>query len=85
MSDLQSLPTVLTAGEVASYLRVSKTTICRWCKDGRLPAFRLGRSWRVQRRDLEDHIKRAACMGEDPRIRLATLGEAKVIPADSVS
>lgn len=59
MSDIKALPEVLTADEVASYLRVSKTTICRWCKDGKLRAFRIGRGWRVQRTDLEAHIRRA--------------------------
>jgi excisionase family DNA binding protein len=65
MSDFKALPEVLTADEVASYLRVSKTTICRWCKDGKLRAFRIGRGWRVQRSDLEDHIRRAVLVPTD--------------------
>lgn len=60
MDDIHSLPGVLTADEVAIYLRVSKTTVCRWCKDGRLPAFRIGRGWRVQRQNLEAYIQQSA-------------------------
>jgi excisionase family DNA binding protein len=53
MVDLRQLPDVLTVDEVARYLRVSKTTICRWCSSGKLPAFRIGRGWRVNRNTLE--------------------------------
>ena len=62
MSDIKALPEVLTAEEVAIYLRVSKTTICRWCKDGKLKAFRIGRGWRVQRIDLESHIRQSVAV-----------------------
>jgi excisionase family DNA binding protein len=57
MNEDRPLPEVLTVAEVANYLRVSETTVWRWCSDGRLPAFRIGRGWRVQRGDLEQHIK----------------------------
>jgi len=59
MRDIKELPEVLTAGEVATYLRISKTTVCRWCNNGKLPAFRIGRGWRVQRGDLELCIRHA--------------------------
>lgn len=39
-------PAVLTVAEVAAYLRISETTVWRWCHSGKLPAFRIGRSWR---------------------------------------
>ncbi|NNJ12947.1 helix-turn-helix domain-containing protein [Chloroflexales bacterium ZM16-3] len=58
MTDSRSLPDVLTVNEVAHCLRVSKTTICRWCSSGRIPAFRIGRAWRVQRSDLDLYIQR---------------------------
>jgi excisionase family DNA binding protein len=56
MQQDQIQPSILTIAEVASYLRVSETTIWRWCNSGRLPAFRLGRAWRVRRTDLEEMI-----------------------------
>ena len=37
---------VLTAGDVASLLRVSEKTVKRMAGDGRLPAQRVGRAWR---------------------------------------
>jgi excisionase family DNA binding protein len=37
----------LTVGEVAEYLRVSRVTVWRWCKSGKLPAFKIGHEWRI--------------------------------------
>ncbi len=59
MSDYEPLPDILTVDDIARYLRVSRTTVCRWCSTGTLPAFRLGRSWRVRRCDFELHIEQA--------------------------
>ena len=40
--------------EAATLLRVSKVTLQRWIKQGRLPAFRLGpRKLRIRRQDLD--------------------------------
>lgn len=44
---------VLTADEVADYLRVHLTTVRRWCREGELPAVKVGRSYRVRRADLD--------------------------------
>ena len=49
-------PEMLTVDEIAEYLRVSRATICRWCGTGKLPAFKIGKSWRVQKKDLERFI-----------------------------
>jgi len=45
--------TVLTTEEAAAYLRVSKATILRWCNTGKLPAFRIGRAWRINVAELD--------------------------------
>jgi excisionase family DNA binding protein len=44
---------ILTVPEIAEYLKVSRTTVWRWCNEGRLPAFRIGRHWRIYRSDIE--------------------------------
>jgi len=48
---------ILTAEEAASYLRVSVETVWRWCKQGRLPAFQIGRAWRIRKDKLEELIE----------------------------
>ena len=43
---------LLTIKEVAGRCRVSTKTVRRWIKSGELPAYRLGRQWRISERDL---------------------------------
>jgi excisionase family DNA binding protein len=47
---------ILTLPEIAAYLKVSRTTVWRWCNEGKLNGFRLGRSYRVHRTELERHV-----------------------------
>lgn len=44
---------LLTVDEVAAYLRVSRSTVWRWCQSRRVPAFKIGREWRISRPVLE--------------------------------
>lgn len=44
---------LLTLREVSAILRVSTTSLYAWINDGRLPAIRIGREWRVQRANLD--------------------------------
>jgi len=48
---------VLTAGEVAAYLRVSLSTIYRLLKTGDLPAFKIGSDWRFNRLHIEEWLR----------------------------
>jgi excisionase family DNA binding protein len=48
-----TLPDVLTPDQAAEYLQVNRETIYRYIRDGKLDASRLGRSYRVPRRNLE--------------------------------
>jgi excisionase family DNA binding protein len=63
---------LLTLGEVAVYLRISRVTVWRWCKQGTIPAIRIGRSWRVHRDDLLDLSKSYASQAEAKKIAEGT-------------
>ena len=43
----------LTPKEVSDFLRVSTQTILRWIKEGKLPAYKVGRVWRISKVDLD--------------------------------
>ncbi len=49
----------LTAEEVAELLSVSVDTVRNWCtrKKNKLPAFKIGREWRIERTDLDKFIQ----------------------------
>jgi len=44
---------LLRPDEVAEMLQVSRRTVVRWLKEGRLKGVRVGRLWRVREEDLE--------------------------------
>lgn len=54
---------ILTVRGVAEYLRLSRTTVWRWCNTGTLQAFKVGRSWRILRSEVKkitEHNPKAA-------------------------
>ncbi len=62
--------------EVAGYLGVGRVTVYRWCREGRLPCLKVGKSWRVRRGALEDFLKR----GEKPSTLVGQLGGFLEVP-----
>lgn len=58
---------LLTVREVAKHLRVSRVTVWRWCQNGFIPAFRLGRNWRIRSTDLSDFEETLAADYAEPK------------------
>jgi excisionase family DNA binding protein len=57
----------LTPQEVSDLLRVSVYTVRRWIKEGHLPAYKVGRGWRISESDLNgwlDHHRLSGVLGE---------------------
>ena len=48
-----SFPEIMTPEQAAEYLQVSRETVYRYIRRGKLVASRLGRSYRVQKRSLD--------------------------------
>lgn len=55
-------PVFLTVAEVAGMMRVSKMTVYRMVHSGELPAMRVGRSFRVPEKAVEEYL--AAGLGD---------------------
>ena len=51
------MPDFLTLAEVSELLRVSRSTIYRWSRAGRLPGFKVGQGWRYSREGVEKLIR----------------------------
>ena len=49
---------VLTVRDVANYLRLSQAKVYRLARQGCVPAFRLGRSWRFRKDLIDDWMLR---------------------------
>ena len=48
----------LTPKEVSQVLRVSVYTVRRWIKEGSLPAYRVGRGWRISEMAMHEWLSR---------------------------
>jgi len=53
---------IMTAREVAQYLRLDVTTIYRLAQAGGIPAVKVGRAWRFKRELIEEWFRRE-CIG----------------------
>lgn len=53
---LQDLPPVLTADEVASVLRIPKSSVYDLASRGKLPCVKLGRTWRMSKAALVEFL-----------------------------
>lgn len=61
---------LLTVQEVAEYLKLSRSTIWRWCQQGNLNAFKLGHSWRIRWSDVNKLMQEQIIVGEDGESKL---------------
>ena len=50
------LDPIMTVDEVAEYLNLHPLTVRRLARDGEIPAFKVGRQWRIKRELLEKWI-----------------------------
>ncbi len=50
--------TLLNVKQVAGYLQLKESTIYSWAQDGKIPAIKIGRTWRFRRSDLDAWLER---------------------------
>ena len=55
---LDQLDPLLSTEEVAEYLGLGQATVYHWCREGSLPAVKIGRRWRVRRSALEEFVRK---------------------------
>jgi excisionase family DNA binding protein len=47
---------IMTVKEVAAFLKLKEATICSLASEGKLPGFKLGKSWRFDMNEIENWI-----------------------------
>lgn len=67
---------LLGVEEVSGYLGVGPVTVYRWCREGRLPCLKVGKSWRIRREALEDFLRQ----GERPATLTGQLRSFLTVP-----
>jgi excisionase family DNA binding protein len=58
-------PEIYDAERLAEFFQVSLRTIREWCRDGKLPAFKIGKDWKIRVSDLQKLIDRKVAMKAD--------------------
>ena len=52
------LTQIMTTGELAKYLKLHEITICKLCREGKIPSVRIGRVWRFDKEAIDQWIAR---------------------------
>lgn len=50
---------IITTKELAEFLRLTESTICKLVAEGQLPGFKIGDSWRFDMDEIMQHISEA--------------------------
>jgi excisionase family DNA binding protein len=67
---------LLGVEDVSEYLGVGPVTVYRWCREGRLPCLKIGKSWRIRREALENFLRQ----GERPTTLMGQLRAFLAVP-----
>jgi excisionase family DNA binding protein len=62
---------ILTIEEVAGYLKAGKRTVYRLAAGGKIPAFKLGGTWRFRRGELDRWIANRISISDEDEEKLA--------------
>src|SRR5262245_66063375 len=73
--------TFLTTEEVLAYLQVNLRTVYRLIKAGKIPAVRVGRQWRVRKRDLDLWLDSQILRANGRPVGNPTSGDTRHLPA----
>jgi excisionase family DNA binding protein len=56
---------IMTAQEVAQYLRLAEATIYKLAQAGEIPAVKVGRTWRFKRQLIDEWFRKSAAIAPD--------------------
>ena len=54
----QPVDSVMTIDELASYLKLSKSTLYKLCQNGKVPGQKVGRHWRFHRDSIDQWLRK---------------------------
>jgi excisionase family DNA binding protein len=65
---------IMTAQELARYLRLAEATIYKLAQEGKIPAVKVGRTWRFKKELIDDWFRQQANVLADPEESVTDLG-----------
>jgi excisionase family DNA binding protein len=67
------MPEILTPKEVANYLKMSVLTVYKHAKEGIIPGFRVGNSWRFDKTKIDELLVGSQVKNDLAVLRSATM------------
>lgn len=61
---------ILTAKEVAEYLKLHIFTVHKLAREGKIPAFKIGMDWRFQKKAIDRWIKEKMTSNKEKRLSI---------------
>jgi excisionase family DNA binding protein len=65
---------IMTAQELARYLRLAEATIYKLAQEGKIPAVKVGRTWRFKKELIDDWFRQQANVLAAPEESVTDLG-----------
>jgi len=81
---MAAVPRIMTAKEVADYLRCHISTVYRLAKNGKLPGFRLGADWRFREDALQNWLDVELTSANDSELQELGLDARSRVASDRV-
>jgi excisionase family DNA binding protein len=53
----ETMQRLMTIKEVADYLRLSKVTVYKMTREGKIPASKIGKQWRYNKTEIDSWVK----------------------------
>lgn len=78
-------PDLLTVDQVAGYLQLNRMTVYKYIREGRIPASRIGKSYRIRRQDLEAFLEACRVEGRPQEPLGRPPSARKAVPRATVS
>ena len=78
-------PEIMTAQEVAEFLRVSERTVYDWAASGTIPAGKLGTTWRFKRSEVEKWVDEQLSPSSKKNITFSPIKLNKILNPDHIT
>ena len=78
-------PEIMTAQEVAEFLRVSERTVYDWATSGTIPAGKLGTTWRFKRSEVEKWVDEQLSPPSKKNVTFSPISLRKILNPQNIS
>lgn len=79
---MRSSKRILSAKEVAEYLRLHRVTVHKYAREGKIPAFKIGIDWKFQKKAIDRWLKEKIASNKERKKPLFSTFSLEQLSAD---